>query len=389
MQFVRRRVRRGARMRRARGRPAGQRDRSRREARIDSRQRAPVRLVLPMRIVVQADRDQLREFGRGLHEALRQRQFRAKLVHRIEVMLERDRCLRPDRVFERLGDDERIAVAIAADPRAHAQERRHRDGGTEDALQFGGKRLGQPRHLRQERVPIVGEPILDLVVHRELRDAQHRRLPQRDDLPVEAGFPFRLFLRRQLRAVAPHHEPRDFALAVEDALALHLGRMRSQHRRHQRVGQPFGERAGLDARCREMRERRIDAALLRRRSGERVRAAAAILVDVLGKIREVGEIGECPDHIERGRDRQVVQECGEFGAHAGGFRGVCAPEADRRLANGLDPRIRLFARLRAQHVAQQPAEQARVFLQRKVAVDVGVGHRSKYRAAAAPQQSSS
>ena len=85
-------------------------------------------------------------------------------------------------------------------------------------------------HLAQKGVAVVGQPVLDLVAHGQAQLAQDTRLPQRQD-----GAPQRFLVGTRScgvssSAIAFGEQPRDFALAVENALALHLGGMRGQHR---------------------------------------------------------------------------------------------------------------------------------------------------------------
>ncbi len=113
-------------VRRARRRPPGQHVHRRREPRIDADERLPIRLVLAVRIAVVRGLGQREQLRRRMHEARGQRQLAAQPMHFVQIMVEGNAGLRADRVVERVGDDERIAVAVAADPRAHAQERRQR-----------------------------------------------------------------------------------------------------------------------------------------------------------------------------------------------------------------------------------------------------------------------
>ena len=103
--------------------------------------------------------------------------------------------------------------------------------------------------------------------------------------------------------------------------------------------------------------------------GERVNAAAAVVMPVFRDVREMREIAERAHDLERLRDRQRIQQTGErapMGIRVGAGR---APEADCRLPYGLDPLEARDAELRAQHVAQHAAEQPRVFLDRQILVD--------------------
>ena len=225
---------------------------------------------------------QREERGRRLDETRGQRKLGAELVHGVEVVVERDRGLRPYRVLEGLGGDERISVAIAADPRAHAHERRDVDALAERTRKPVRKRVVQARNLGQERVAVVRKPVVDFVAHRELRQAKHCRLPQRKHLPLEIGLPFLDLLRRELGAIAQREEAHYLALAVEDALALHFRRVRRQYRTDQSMREPMRERLVGDAGLREVFERGDQSAALRRRARQRVRAPATVLMNVLG-----------------------------------------------------------------------------------------------------------
>ena len=107
-----------------------------------------------------------------------------------------------------------------------------------------------------------------------------------------------------------------------------------------------------------------------------MRAAAAVLVDVLGKVREMREIGKRAHDVERRGNREVVEHRRQFGAHVLGFGGLGAAKPDRGLADRLDPGKRIRAGMDTQHVSQQAPEQAGVFLEGQVAVAGCVGHRS-------------
>ena len=94
------------------------------EARIDAGDGAPIGLVAAGG----------REVGRALGErgerlahsrpacALSDK-FAAEFVQLVEIVAERARALQPHRLAQHVGGDERIAVAVAADPGADAQER--------------------------------------------------------------------------------------------------------------------------------------------------------------------------------------------------------------------------------------------------------------------------
>ncbi len=153
--------------------------------------------------------------------------------------------------------------------------------------------------------------------------------------------------------------------------------MRGQHRAHQRVAEPARHR--LDRRCLtcDAIERVGDAPALRPRARKRVGAAAAVLMHVLGEVRKVREIAERAHDIERVGDGKVVQYRGERFLDALRVAGLRATKTDRGLADRFDALVSGIARLRAQDVAQQASEKARVFAQRQILVVGGV-HRAMH-----------
>ena len=108
-----------------------------------------------------------------------------------------------------------------------------------------------------------------------------------------------------------------------------------------------------------------------------MRATAAILVHVLGDIDEVREIGKCAHYVESAGDRQWVEQCFELRAQPRCFIGTRATESNRGLADRLDACKSAVARLIAQHVAQDAAQQTCIFLEREIFVGRGV-HECEY-----------
>ena len=239
-----RRVGRQLGVRRTRGDVARDLARGRGKPRIDARQRLPVGLVLAVRVGIARTLGECQQRLGRPHEARRHRQLGAECVHLVEVGAERERTLRARGVTERLGRHERIAVAVAADPAAHAEERRHLVAceGPVGFADRGRYRTVEPRHLGEEGRAIEVEAVLDLVDHPQARQAQHRGLPEREHVPADRRLELALLLLGERRAVARVQRPRDRALGVLDALALDLGRMRGEHRAHRRSREPGARR---------------------------------------------------------------------------------------------------------------------------------------------------
>ena len=118
-------------------------------------------------------------------------------------MRERDARLGAVRVLQRVGHDERIAVAIAADPRPHDQKRGN-DRLAAKVARMPLIKIGiKPRDLVEKRIPVVGDAVVDLVLHLQLGQPQHRGLPQREHLPIQPRLHGVLLVGRKRAAIAP------------------------------------------------------------------------------------------------------------------------------------------------------------------------------------------
>ncbi|OIQ71738.1 hypothetical protein GALL_466410 [mine drainage metagenome] len=286
-------------------------------------------------------------------------------------MLERAARLQLQRVGQRLGGHVGVAVAVAADPVAHAEERRQPPaaavGAREQLIEFGFQLKVKPRHFAEEGAVVVRKRVLDFVGHSQLGEAQQPRLPQLGDARAQLGFDLAQPPRR-LRLVAFGEQSRDHAFGVEQALALHFGRVRGQHRRDQRVGEYRVELTGVVSGVAQLVQRGAHAARLRAVAGELVGAAPAQHVAVLGDVGQDREIAEGADHADRVVARELLQRAVEVAAQLG-F--AVAVVADRELADALDGVEHRFALLLADHVAEQPAEQPDVVEQRGVGGRIG------------------
>jgi len=278
-----------------------------------------------------------------------------------------------ERGAQRRGIDERVAVAVAADPLAHAEEA--------GDLAAGQRRLElfvEDRDLRQEGRPVVAERVVDLVLDRQLRRAQHPRLPELG----HAGAQQRLVGGKLARARGrrPRREQLgDRALGVEDALALDFGRMRRQHRRDEGAVQHRRDAAGVDAAPRQPLQRHRQRTFLQVALAVVERAPAQV-VPVLGDVRQVREVAEGTDDADRALAAQARQQPVEV---APGALVALQPIGDGELADALDAAVRRLAFLLADDVAEDPPEQADVLDQRLVllrrasGIAIGPGHRTR------------
>jgi hypothetical protein len=310
------------------------------EPRIDPGQRAPVRLVATvLRCVGRALRE-CRQLGRNAHDAQRLRQLASELVHLAHVEVERGRGLPHQRMPRDLVRHIGVAVAISADPTTQPQEGGHFDVRVAPVRAQQVFDLGvQLRQLAQKRVAVVGQAVLDLIVHGEPQLAQDARLPQSENHTPQRFFVGGSLLVRHFDAVALGQQPGDGEVAVENALALNFGRMRSENRGDQRLGEESGDLLGTQAGVAHARERQRQAAVLRRGAAELVHPPPAFDMQILGDVGELREVGERPDDGHGGGRRKHIQRLLELRARP---IVAIAPEANRRLANSLDELERRF-----------------------------------------------
>ena len=306
-------------------------------------------------------------FGNG-GETRGERQFGAQRVQFVEIVGKRAGALQPHRLVEHVGGDEGIAVPIAADPRADAQEGRDRllPFPAADRVELVLDRPVEARQLAEERVVVIGETVRHLVDHLEPRLPQHIGAPEDED---RASQPFldRRELRRIARAVPLVEQFGDLEFARPRALAAHLGRMGGQHRAHQRTIEECLQSLRLDAHLERALEGAGEGARPRRGARDRMRAVAADVMLIFGDVGEVGEIAEGAHDRERLVGVEAVEDRLELAPRAGL---VVAVEADRGLADLLDEGVGLLALLVAHCVAEDAAEQADVVAKRHILVVV-------------------
>ncbi len=299
----------------------------------------------------------------NVRQARRQAELAPELVHLVQVVLEEEPRVQHLRRLQHLPRHVWIAVAIAADPAADGEEgwQRRQLGEREALLQRVLELVVEPRQLAQEGQLEIVDAVGDLVGDLQLGGAQHRGEPQAQH-----------FGKDRLVALAARRlgeEPRDLALALEDALALHLGRVRGEHRAHMRAPEPLHQ--AFEADVLDLVEGVRQAAGTPRRAGLRMRAAPPMLLLVLGDIEEVREEAEGARHVHRLVEVERVEQAIELR-----LAPVFLAEADRRLADALDALERVAARLVADHLAEQPAEEAPVLAQQVFLVVGGNGNRS-------------
>jgi hypothetical protein len=246
------------------------------------------------------------------------------------------------------------AVTFAADPVAHAEERRH--GLARQRLLDRAVHL---RDLAQEGRVVVRDRVLDLVGHRQLGVAQHARLPQlRDAGAHQRGVLVEGALGDQVAALGQQFG--DGALGVEDALALHLGRVGREHRRDEGLVQHGGDVAGAVVGRVQALERHRQRSVLQVAFALVVRAPAHVLA-ILGDVGQVREIAEGADHAHRLVGGQVLQQPVQ---HPPGAGVLVDAVGHRQLAHALDQLEGGQPFLFPDDLAEQASEQADVLDQR-------------------------
>ena len=318
-----------------------------------------------MLVAVAGALGELAQLGRHLHQQRRHRQLAAQLVHLGQVEAQHRLALARQRHAQGRGADVRVAVAVAADPVAHAEERRDLEAG-----QVPFDLRIELRDLAQEGALVVAERVVDLVGDAQLGGAQQAGLPQLRDAGAQRGLVLGA-LGLVVQAVAPADQLGHRALGVQHALALHLGRVRGQHRRQIGVLQHLGDLGGAHAAPRQLLEARGQRAVLLL-AGELPVLAHAHVVAVLGQVGEMREVAEGAHHRHRLLDRQVLQQPVE---RAAGLCVALEPVGHRQLADALDQLEGRRALLLADHVAEDAAEQPNVLDHRAVDV-VSVGARA-------------
>ena len=327
------------------------------QARINADERAPVRLVLAMRIVVARALGQRRQFRRTADKRQRDRELGTKLLNFLEIMAQRGFALLPHRIFQSLRDDVRIAVAVAADPRAHAEERRQMCP-AEPLFKLGIEAW----NLVQERRLVIAQRVLDLVSDRQTRHAQQTRLPHLHH-PRRQQCIVADTLASAARALARRQQLRNRMFRVEQALAPNFGRMRGQDRRYQTAADNLDDIGCLEASLRQAAEGggetpglAVKPLLLF------VNFAPPNVMPILGDIGQVGKVTEGARDHDRLFRRQAAQDRVERTA---GFDIRVALQGNTKTADIFDPREHDVTFLLADGVAEDLTEQPDVVEKRR------------------------
>ena len=325
---------------------AGQCQQRGRQPGVDADQRAAVGLVFTVRVLVR------RSLGQGLHrrrhpgQHLADRQLGTQRVGLGQIKAQRHLALARQGHAQGVAIDIRVAVAVAANPLAHAQKGRNGVAGQmvfQLAVQLG--------NLAQKRALVVAQRVLDLVSHRQLGVAQHACLPELGD----AGPHQRLVVAALTLAgqgVAFTDQLGNRAFSVQDALALHLGGVGGENRCDVRLGQQLGHVGSADVGAVQALKSQRQRAFLLMALGRMVQATAH-MVAILGDVGQMRKVAEGPDHAHSLVGRQVFQQAVQ---HPAGRGILFEPVAHRQLPHPLDQLESLFALLLADHIAQDATQ---------------------------------
>ncbi len=210
--------------------------------------------------------------------AVREGELALELRELIFVVLER----RPRRarggVGERIRVDERVAVVVAADPRAGAHESGFGKLQPEGLLEALADGTVERRNLLEQGKLVVAQRDVNLVFEGRARDADERGLPQQRHTQVQLAFNVRL-----IAAEMPLlEELLNACLSIEDRAAASFRGVRGKDRRDHGITDDAGSLSRGDRRILELVKGRAQGD--RRRHG-----LVRKVLDQVGKQREVGE----------------------------------------------------------------------------------------------------
>ena len=287
-----------------------------------------------------------------LHQAHRHRLVPVEDVVRLDAQ----------RPFGHLGRHGRVPVAVTADPRSEAQERRHagrssarpRTAGARGVQRGVGGAI-QPWHEREQRRIEHGHRRAHLVERLGGHGAQVGGAPHERDLLAQPAADLAVLRRREARVVQPLEECRATAQRDERGPPAGLRRVRGQDRGDAQPAEDVVERRVVAPGPAQPRDRLGDRVVqdpVARRTlpaPKRPDAAAG-----LGEVHELEVQREGRDDRLHGTHVQPV----ELGLDASPeLRVVAAPEVDGRTPESLDEVEDLLAGLLRDDLAEERAEE--------------------------------
>ena len=142
----------------------------------------------------------------------------------------RDRGLHFDSEPEHLGRDERVAVAVAADPGAHRDRTRVGDRAAESTFGEFLDIVLERRDRLEDARPVVAQGLVDLVTDPELRQADLGGLPQRQDFEPHEVVELGEFARALTGSCSASEQLGHGVHVVEHGLAADFGGVGGDYR---------------------------------------------------------------------------------------------------------------------------------------------------------------
>ena len=338
------------------------------DATPDSVDGAAVRLVDPIGHVVLAPIGQLHQVDGNLGEAVREAQLTLQGMQLLDVVAQDRRCGAVGGVADDLLRHVRVAVVVAADPRAHPHHRGLRHVRAADLAHGLHDVAVEPGHSLQQRQLVVAQADLNLVADVRAIHADQRGLPQRHDAPADLQVQ-----RRDLRVraggargvfdlVTGPHRGADVLLHVEHRAAARLRRVRGEHRHDLRDVHHRRQLGTRHPRLAQLLPRRVEGRITRRLARIELLFQQTLLVEILRQIRQQGEVRERPDDRRRLLRGDVPEQPGQLPDLR-----LTPMKAERGATRVLHEVEDVVALLLADHLTEDPPQMADVVVQRFVA----------------------
>ncbi len=256
-----------------------------------------------------------------------------------------------------LGFDIGIAVTVAADPGTETQQ-----AGNADVLRafriHAAHALFQMAVHHRDRLEQtlfeVIKTVADLVAHLRAMHAHLVGLPQHLDLILETLGDFLALILAETQIVEQFAGDEDAAQRFHDGAALGFGRVSGEHRN---VGQSVEqdlELFGTHAIGAQIAQRGVEGTGPQRPATAHLPAPQPVLISLFGDVDQTEIDIEGAHHV---RDDVRLEFADQSRQTRAGLRIVLAVQIDVTLAQRLHGLQHLAAGLRAQHLAQQIAEQ--------------------------------
>ena len=229
------------------------------------------------------------QLGGHAHDTPRQGQFALEHPQLVGVVLVQQRGGLFGGESDDVAGDVRIAVTVAADPGAGAD-----DGPVSAAQALGDLGVERRDHVH-ERGLVILQAAQDLVLDAGALAADDRGLPQGEHLAADVGLDLGelgvgdAVLWPGPQRVAAAHEVEHAAGDLEDRPAARLGGVCGEDGNHPGGGPDSLEFVGVRLGLREASPGGLEIPVGRRRTGGRVDAATPLLVEVLGHVGQKRE----------------------------------------------------------------------------------------------------